>query len=347
MKRFMLIPALALALAVPSSAQVFTQPSVTAVSEYVVKPGDNLWRLAELRLNNPEEWRWILDQNPFLKQAGRQFTKNDGTFVVVIKSGETLKGLREVGVMPSIANSITVPPSNTVASVVEKTFQEKVSDFISDWWWLLLLLAGAGFIIWLLTQLGRDPVRSGPPQVTGGVSDDTVREQLARRGNQRNFTLIAGTITRGRGYGRMMVSYHGGTELPRNLTGETVYRARARYHDGREEDVYMLQGCGNDVTYGGALYRLLNNFRFEPEVEGLGEPAAPAPEPEVAAPLAPILEPAPDEPSSDEAELKIELKPAETPDGTALVRVSGASTKDMVLTVNKNIVTLRFHPKGD
>jgi hypothetical protein len=266
----------------------------------MVRPGDSVWELGNVKLNNPNAWRWIIEQNPFLQEPGRQYTRADGTFMVLIHPGETLRGLEEVGVsLNSVQNDIAsnryTPPA---PQAVQKTFLDSVEDFIAkNWGWLLLLL-GIGILVWLLRELSKDPVRSGPPQVTGGVNNQTVRDQFERRGPSRGFTLLPGSIVRGRGYGRMIVSYHGGAEHPRNLNGETIYRARARFDDGREEDIFMLQGCGNDVRYGGAAYRLFDNFRFV-EDEAVVEPS---PEPVVETPPASEV---PLSPESDNGALQI------------------------------------------
>ena len=145
-------------------------------------------------------------------------------------------------------------------------------------------------------------------------------------------------------YGRMMVSYHGGAERPRNLNGETVYRARARFGDGREEDIFMLQGCGNDVRYGGAAYRLLDNFRFT-EDEAVVEPS-----PEPVMEEAPAPQAAATEPSSD---FDGELTPGtihgtiqgpRTPGDKAMLRIQGASLSGLTFTLSDRDVTIRWLP---
>lgn len=349
MKRFMLIPALALVMAAAVPAQVFT-PSTTvnnSVSEYFVQKGDNLWKLSELKLHNPEQWHWLVVQNPFLNNPGRQFTKKDGTFVVIIKEGEVLRGLREVGVTSNtIANNTTPPYHDSETRVVGKTFSEKVGDFFAhNWWWLAFLGLLGLAALWLRREVRRDPVESRPAQVPGGVN--TVVDAQARfseRGARQHFTILdttAGWIS-----GTMGVSYADGTRRPRTLDRQRAYQATVRHQDGRTESLYMLQACGNDLKYGG-----IERYLPGPDFSFIPDPVVvPTPEPVAETPPAPeaaaldLTDVAPPAEVGNRPELKIELKPAETPGATAMVRVTGAPTEDMVLTVTDDTFTLRFHP---
>ena len=359
MRQLMLIPTMALALAAPAVAKTITVPitvgnpvipSTGCMQPYTVKQGDNLWALSDWRLHNPRLWSWLVQQNPMLQEPGRQYNKN-GTTYVMIRPGEMLYCLEEAGITLSTTPDVTSNVASTLDgkdqgsnSVTAKwTLGDEIASFLEgNWGWLLLLL-GTGLLVWFLRELDKDPVRSGPPQVTGGVSDDTIRDQLQRRGSQQNFTLIPGSITRGRGYGRMMVSYHGGAEHLRVLSGETIYRARALRHDGQEVDVYTLQGCGNDVNQL-QRFRLFNNFRFV----GDETVAEPAPEPvaeEVVAPQSTTSEPP--------ADFKGELAPGtihgsvqgpRTPGDTATLRIRGASLNGLTFTLSKDDLTVRWVP---
>ncbi len=347
MKRFMYgISALALAMAAPTSAQNPTVPSVGYVSEYVVQPGDNLWRLADLRLKNPNLWSWVVEQNPVLEEPGRSFTKADGTFVVVIRPGERLYGLEEVGVNLTSTTAILTPATN----VADKEPETGLSDFAADnWWWLALLLAGGAFTAWLLSQLRRDPVESGPAIVPGGVDPGTARQRFEQRAAVQHFTIL--DQTRGVASGIVMVSYANGTSRPRRLDNTPAYRATVRHQNGRIEELYMLEGCGNDLRFGG-IKRYLpgEDFRFmadEPIATPAPEeaPAAMAVEPEpVVEEAVELASPPATDPASREPELKVELKPAEDEEDTSMIRVTGAPTEDMTLTISENGFTLRFHP---
>ena len=356
MKRFMWISAAALAVAVPLGAQVSSDQTTpfNPVSEYVVQKDDTLYDLANLKLRNPEKWRWLVEQNPILQESGRSYTKPDGTFVVLIRPGERLFGLEEVGV--NIASPMPVSNNTATSTVVSEEPATGLADFVKDnWWWLLALIAGGVFALWLFWQLRRDPVESGRPQVSGGVTDETVHSVLDSRAWTRGgFTIVPGSVVRGHGYGTMMVSYLGGKARPRTLNGETLYRATVQHSRGRhEEQMYMLQGCGNDLHYNG--YIPGPKFRFEREAE-VAQPvnAATAVEPEPVVEAPPAQEeaaleltdvaPTADEPALRLPMLKIETRPAENAGDTSMVRVTGASTEDMTVEITDTVLTLRFRP---
>ena len=346
MKRFVWISAAALAVAVPLGAQVFIGPitSASPVSEYIVQPNDTLYDLANLKLRDPEKWRWILQQNPILQEPGRQFTRSDGTFVVVIRPGEPLFGLEEVGV--NIASPMPVTNNTGTSTVVSEEPETGLVDFVKDnWWWLALIGLGV-LLLWLLRrELRKDPAESRAPQVPGGIdSVEAARERFVQQGYRQHFTIID-TVP---GYisGTMMVRYGDGTERPRTLDRQRAFQATVRFEDGRTESLYMLQACGNDLKYGGIeRYAPGPRFNFTPDpiVTPTPEPVAEAPPAQEEAALE-LTDVAPVTETVDRRELKMEFKPAEKPGDTAMVRVTGASTKDLVLTIGEDEFTLRFHP---
>lgn len=345
MKRFMLLTAAALAVAVPLGAQVFTDPitSASPVSEYIVQPDDTLYDLANLKLRDPEKWRWLVQQNPILQEPGRVYDR-DGKTVALIRPGERLYGLEEVGV--NIASPMPVTNNTGTSTVVSEKPKTGLADFVKDnWWWLALIVLSALLLWWLRRELRKDPTESRAPQVPGGIdSVEAARERFAQQGFRQHFTIID-TVP---GYisGTMMVRYGDGTVRPRTLDRQRAYQATVRFEDGRTESLYMLQACGNDLRYGGVeRYAPGPRFNFTPDPV-----VAPAPEPVVEAPpvqeeaaldltdVAPVTE------VVDRPELKMEFKPAEKPGDTAMVRVTGASTNDLVLSIVEDGFTLRFHP---
>jgi hypothetical protein len=347
MKRFMWISAAALAVAVPLGAQVFTGPTTSAspVSEYIVQPNDTLYDLASLKLRDPEKWRWLVQQNRILQAPGRQFTSAGGTFVVVIRPGERLFGLEEVGV--NIASPTPVATSSVTSSIeVREKPKTGLADFVKDnWWWLALLGLGA-LLLWLLgRELRKDPVESRAPQVPGGIDTvEAARERFAQQGYRQHFTIID-TVP---GYisGTMMVRYGDGTVRPRTLDRQRAYQSTVRFEDGRTESRYMLQACGNDLKYGGIeRYAPGPRFNFTPDpvVVSTPEPMVETPPVQEEATFE-LTDVAPVTETVDRRELKLEFKPAEKPGDTAMVRVTGASTKDLVLTIGEDDFTLRFHP---
>lgn len=342
-KMLMGASALALALATPLVAQQVTmEPAQQAgISEYVVQPGDNLWDLSTLRLGNPELWHWLVEQNPGLDNPSRMTRRQDGQYIVRIYPGEVIYGLREAGITPgTISSTPTISPAPLPPMVEEKGS----TDW--DWAWWLLLIPGAALAWWLMErrESRKDPVYSGPPQVPGGIATaEQARERLATSERYQRFQIldtIPGVIS-----GTMMVRYGDGSEKPRILNRQRAYQATIRLENGQTENVYMLQQCGNDLRFGGVSRYLPGpGFSFEPDPV-----LEPIPTPETAAhlPSEEAQPPAAEQVVSSEpgSELKIELRPAENEGDTALVRVTGAPTDDMVMTIEPDGFTLRYHPK--
>lgn len=66
---------------------------------YVVQPGDTLSTLPCVCLDDQVKLRRILGANPFLKEPGRIFDKEDGTIVVLTKPGEMLQGVKPLKIV--------------------------------------------------------------------------------------------------------------------------------------------------------------------------------------------------------------------------------------------------------
>ena len=87
-------PILVLLFLVVFSAVAFAQSEPV----YTVQKGDTLWTLSGDYLGNPLKWGELLGLNPFLKEPGRQWLLPDHRLVVLIKPGEQLAGLEQIGV---------------------------------------------------------------------------------------------------------------------------------------------------------------------------------------------------------------------------------------------------------
>lgn len=293
--------------------------SNTAQAQYTVQNGDNLWELAGKNLDSASAWEKIYQANSFLQAPGRRFVI-DGRTIVVIKPGEVLRGLNEFGIVPSAPadlkpEDLGKDSPKTVREIVA------VKEFPWWLLWMLAVLAvliiwliarhrrvrdGLRLANNNLRErnqtlrdhrdyedsLNRNPVTSGEPIIPGGVTlasaSARFQEMASRRWESETdrlappqvFTIQR--ITAGRGWGIMNVSYADGSEEARRLRGERVYEADVLFPDGKTETLYMLQGCGNDLRYGGVhRYTGVDGFRFEPDSVQPAVPVAPATVPNV------------------------------------------------------------------
>jgi len=248
------------------SFAVFAQGSSSPADKagvYVIQKGDTLWWLEGFHRGDPSQWLRIVDDNPFLKEPGRIYEK-DGKIIAVIKPGEELKGLVELGILPQ-----EIPVSEF--QVVLGAPVESIIFFIM----LGLAIAAALYGISRLYRILSDPATSGQPIVQGGLFAGRSRDietRFQRIAETRAEGDIApqriGPIEEGflSGYGR--VQYRDRSEMKR-LSREPAFRARFRLQDGTEEDLYFLQRCGNDVTLYRARYF---GFTFERTHQVVPEP---------------------------------------------------------------------------
>lgn len=339
---------------------------------YVVQPGDSAWRVAGKTLNDSTLWQKVIEKNPFLKEKGRiTFDSKTGWFKVMMHPGEKLFGLRELGITGTSDQPTFIPESVTTAGW-SKTDLER-------WFWLLLLFALFFLVLGMLVyvyQSRQDAVSSGPAIVPGGVAPEHAparfQEMAARLNTNRtgselsahNFQVISSQA--GRMWGVLNVRYSNGQETPRRLDGDRAYRAEVRFPNGKTETLYMLQGCGNDLRYGGiSRYLPGPDFRFEAD-----------PEPAAAPPIVPTEQPASVEPIvaqpvvssepvasgvqptgefvrekdapvaavvSEPSVVRFEIRSA-TAERPAMVHMVGIDeTKDSTVEIKPGEVTFRYH----
>jgi hypothetical protein len=345
---------------------------------YVVRQGDSLYRIADRDLPDPNQWQWIYDQNPRLQLPGIRTVGAKGWIYVMIHPGETLCGVDQAGhlTMPTpvaTAAPTNLEPSGYIQPVAgNKSFFTKVGEWLGSIFLPLLwlaLIALALFTLWvfgrwlLRRELDKDPARSGPAFVPGGVDGQAAREHFAAAAHHRRFTILE-TVA-GYGYGIVRVTYADGTSKLRNLKAEAMFRARVRNVYGDVQELYMLQRCGNDLYLDGrSRYVPGPEFRFVAG-ETIDPPAPVAtPEPasaeadelvlEPASAVAPAAEPAPSEATVDDGKA---LQPGEIvveyrrdsgkvdsdgkPDSN-LVRVSGVELDHLAAMIKPTGVTIRF-----
>ena len=269
MKKIVLI-LMAMAVIFLLSFAVFAQsspPPTDKAGVYVIQKGETLWWLEGYHRGDPKQWRRIVDDNLFLKEPGRIFTRGEKT-IALIKPGEQLKGLVELGILPQ--------------EVLVSGFQIPESSVGSIWYLLLgLAIAAALYGIYRLYRIFSDPATSGQPVIRGGLSADRPRDIETRfqriaesrpgADSRDNVPQRIGPIEEGflSGYGR--VQYRDRSEM-RRLNREPAYRARFRFHDGNEEDLFFLQRCANDVVlyntrYLGFAFSSAHQVVPEPQVQ--------------------------------------------------------------------------------
>lgn len=248
---------------------VLAAPATCPASAYTVQEGDNL---SDLSASN---WERLEQLNlPYLE--GRRKNMSNGKTDVRIYPGECLVGVQKIdGKLVLVENY----PNNTTGS----NFQSFV---VKQGPWLLLALLALGAALAALYfrhHLAKDPIRSGPPQVPGGVTADSLRERFTREGQAAQVPYRVTEVNRGFGYGTMNVSYHGQRPQPRVLNGEVVFEvSRVNNEDRPLPAVYSLQACGNDVRQGLLTQLPGRDFRFERTREEIPAPAT-TPEPVPAA----------------------------------------------------------------
>lgn len=277
---------------------------------YVVQQNDTLYRLSGVYLNDPEKWREVLTENPFLTERGRIRELEDGRIIVIIRPGEVLRGLQRLGIMPDAVGTDQLPPvaESTIVEFKNSTAEvETAFGMAMTLAWLLLALVTVAAIwaIWAYKtgrlvsineererEMRLDPVTSGPPIIVGGVRS-TETERLSRAMETAAVTEYLrlnpnvdrtsvrvdriGPVEEGMISGSGMVGY---ADRARSRTidpPQPGYRARFRFQDGREDNLMSLQGCMNPCYYGEGF----SGFTFEPRqtVVATPEPERTAPQP--------------------------------------------------------------------
>ncbi len=104
-----------------------------AAQGYVVQQGDNLWKLSGDYLGNPVKWGEVLGANPFLKEPGRQFQAPDGRIIVLIKPGERLNGIANLGVTAEPVPISELKPATVTVAPVEKKAEATPSFWSGGW----------------------------------------------------------------------------------------------------------------------------------------------------------------------------------------------------------------------
>lgn len=309
-----------------------------APTPHVIQPGDTVYDLRGLYDCGGPEMRTLVALNPFLRGPGRVFIQNDRC-IVIVKPGEILDATGPA-VNPLPISSLKLP------SGTPEVRTEVVTQTPSWLWWLLAFFAMALAGLWLMS---RNPT-TWRPMVEGGLTDETVTTHFTEQATRRGATLVPGSQQRVRLSGVWGTQHRGiGVGIPHHYRQERAWRARFRMPNGTEVPGYMLQGCGNDVTYGGAWYTPQLGATVE---EGWGDEVVTA-QPTVAplpvvmvteTPSTPNTTPA-TQPEVEDGLTRIELRRA-TNDHPAMLRMTGVDEKgDATLELKEGVVVIRFTPR--
>ncbi len=304
--------AVALGLFLVAAPAFAESPVITGEMGYYVLPGDTLWELSADRLHDPFKWGQVVGANPFLQQTGRVFDRR-GKTIVLIRPGEKLVGLEQLGVVPMpvpIEQLQALPtPAPKIPQVPQQSWGTSLLFFALDYWPLLLALLFAAIAVLIYWYMRRQEQRrpasqAGPAVVHGGIrlnEPARVEERFQNIADQHYMAanpvanlgiarpVRVSEVEHGFLSGRGRVEYAGGVMQERTMNREPAYRARFRMPDGTEETLHFLREGANDVTFSGTRY---TGYTFEPST-GRDRVVVLAPAPAPAQPAAtPVEEPA-------------------------------------------------------
>lgn len=88
-------------------------------AQYIVKPGETLWDIAQRNTDPPSAWKEIYKKNSFLWARDRISIDEKGKAFVVVYTGEVLRNVDEGGIvkMPTAEESISFFKKLIVAAV--------------------------------------------------------------------------------------------------------------------------------------------------------------------------------------------------------------------------------------
>ncbi len=264
---------------------VVAQPLMPGRDLYIVQKGDTLFSLEGNYTGKPWQWSRLVSLNPFLKNPGRIWADEKGRTIVLIRPGEKLNGLGELGIVP---RPFPLERLRAEAPKPAPTPAPASRDYSWLWWlWMILAVLILSALI-AYRRMRRDPVTAGPAVVRGGVTDATATNQF-RKNISRATEVPIDRIeirnpVRGYVYGAVNIRYRDGSSRRMVLTGQVGYRAMVRRSGDSWAEEYMLQGCGNDLRMSGAQYIPGFGFRFVPAevVEEAPQPVPAQPEPATA-----------------------------------------------------------------
>lgn len=157
MKRFFVFAVALLFVGILSSAVMTANAQAPIAQEkedyYIVQKGDTLWVLEGEFSGKPAQWNRLLELNPFLRGSGRVWVDNQGRTIVLIRPGEELKGLKELGIIPNLypIDQLKVMPQAA----------QTIDTGVPWWVWLLLTWIDGAIFLFAVIALTRLSVTIG------------------------------------------------------------------------------------------------------------------------------------------------------------------------------------------
>lgn len=280
---------------------------------YVVQEGDTLYVLEGNYSGQPTQWRRIVEKNPFLQEPGRIWTDDKGRTIALIRPGEQLRGLAELGIIPKLY------PIDQLRVAAPVQVEEPVAAKpVIPWWiWVIIVLTllDIALVAYAFLRLTRNPVTAGQPMVAGGVNDSNVANvfynHAAPYAFRPDYTQVK-HVEKGKMYGLASIRYGKGKPQHLVLIGHDGYRALVRRDNGPWIQEFMLKECGNDIKAGARFIPGLR-FRFVPDGV-VGERAEAATDTTIQAPTA--TETTAQEQQPEQAEQPMAEKPLPGNDST-------------------------------
>jgi len=305
--------------------------AIPTKAQYIVKPGETLWGIAEKNLNSAMAWEIIYNNNSYLHLSTRKsIDSKTGKIIVKIYPGETLIGVTKEGV---------IEPAVRVVRENQSVSYPTTYPVDYSWlWWIPLFLF---FILVLIVYgLSKKSPTQWRPIVPGGVSDNQATDLFLAQAYERYWTLVPGTQSKVRLSGIWGTKHRGiPVPVPHRYVQERAFRAMFQMLNGTQKEGFMLQGCGNDV-HSGAWYI---PFPGASVLEGWGEEVTVATTQQINPSISAVEQVSH---PVEKDEIKFEMRRAS--DGQpAMVRLSGVDEKgDNTFEVKPGVVIIRYTPRS-
>ncbi len=244
------------------------EPNFFYLCADTVKTGYTAWGRSKIYFGNGENWRMVIAKNPILQQAGRVYQDTvTGIWYAMMHPGEILNMNDTTHLKPVF--------TDTLQKVIPPPFVMGVPKDDLDFWkgFCFILVIILIFLVFFWEHIkpkknkeNENPVTAGTPQVPGGINDNGAQNrinEIAREQYGNTANIVVRNIRRGRLSGSATVFYADKPNGEKRTFENVIGYAGEITVDGKEQTVYFLQGCGNDVRRG----NYMKDLTFTPDVE--------------------------------------------------------------------------------